>query len=197
MTHRTQKIPNSRLTRRSFGLSWRRAATAALMVGMLGLSACGGSDDSDADADAGAGGGSPAAAGSDSQQDRAQVRLTECLREQGIDLPDPQHVGGPPEIQEELDEALAGPCKEFQDDAFGDVSEEEQSEIQDQVTQFTTCMRENGADIPDFEHGAGPGGPPVEIDQDDPVVRKALEACQDELPRFGPGGQFGPGAAGQ
>ncbi len=172
------------LTHRAFGArGWRAAATVALMAGALGLSACGGSD---SDSDAEASGGSTAA-GSDAQQDRAQVRLSECLREQGIDLPDPGHIGVPAENQAQLDEALAGPCREFQDDAFGDVSAEEQSEVQDQVTKFTTCMRENGADIPDFEHGSGPGGPPEGIDQDDPVVRKALKVCQDEIPQFGPG----------
>lgn len=174
-------------TQRDFDATgWRAAATVALIAGVLGLSACGGSD-SDSDAEAGGG---AAPAGSDSQQDRVQVRLDECLREQGIDPPGADHGGGPPdpETQEQLEEALAGPCSEFQEEAFGDVGAEEQSEVQDQVTKFTTCMRENGVDIPDFEHGAGAGGPPVQIDQDDPVVQKAMQACQDELPQFGPGG---------
>ena len=176
------------LTHRSFdGTSWRAAAAVALMAGVLGLSACGGSD---SDADAGgnstpAGSGSPA--GSDSKQDRAQVRLDECLREQGIDPPDADHGGGggPPENQQQLQDALEGPCKKFQTDAFGNASEEEQSDFQDRLTKFTSCMRKNGVDIPDFEHGSGA---PPEIDQDDPATRKAFEACQDELPQFGPGG---------
>lgn len=163
---------------------WRAAATVALMAAVLGLSACGGSD-SDAEADGGS-----AATGSDTRQDRAAVRLDECLSEQGVELPDPEdHAGGgPPPDQQRLDEALEGPCKEFQKDAFGESTDQEQSEFQDRLTKFTSCMRENGADIPDFEHGSGA---PPEIDQDDPAVRKAFEACQDELP------QFGPGAAGQ
>ena len=145
---------------------------------MMGLSACGG-DDSDADA-----GGSDATAGSsDSQQDRALVRLTECLRDQGIDVPDNfgQAGGGPPPDvdQAQMREALEGPCQELQADAFGDFSGDEQTEFQDRLTKFTACMRENGIDIPDFEIGSGP---PPQIDQDDPAVQKAAKACQDVLP---------------
>lgn len=104
-THRKRGDATSLSTRRAFDAKrCSAAAIVALMAGVLGLSACGGSD---ADSDADAGGGSTTAS-SDSRQDRAQVRLAECLREQGIDLPDPGHVGVPPENQAQLDEALAG-----------------------------------------------------------------------------------------
>jgi len=170
----------------------RRYTALALVVPMLGLGACGGSD-SDSEATAG-----------ESEQDRGQVRLQECLREQGLDVgngPGPGGGGGggnrpSASDREKLQKALEGPCKKYRDEAFGDVSAEDRQEFEDAQTKFSACMRENGVDLPDFEPGGG-GGPPPDIDRDDPKFQDAAEKCSDELPRGGPGGPGGPGGDGE
>ena len=177
-------------------LTWSLLAVA---LSALSLAACGGSDSDSATAASGSSSGSDA-----NERDAARVRLTECLRENGVDVPDPGQRGGPgqgggrPDFdREELQEALEGPCKEFRDDAFGDISEEDRQEFQDAFQAFAQCMRDNGVDLPDPGQGGGPGagGPPGRgggIDMDDPDVQAAQEKCRDKLPQGGPGGG-GPG----
>lgn len=163
----------------------------------LAVAACGETDS------AGSDGSSGGASGSSNDQDAARVRLQECLREQGIDLPEggPAAGGGggngqPPDIdREELQQAMEA-CDEFRDEAFGDITEEDRQEMQDAFAKFAQCMRDEGIDLPDIEPGGGgpPGGGGNQLDMDDPDVQAAIEQCQDELPQGGPGGGPGPGA---
>ena len=161
----------------------------------LAVAACGETDS------AGSDGSSAGASGSSNDQDAARVRLQECLREQGIDLPEGGPGGGgggdgePPDIdRDELQQAMEA-CDEFRDDAFGDITEEDRQEMQDAFAKFAQCMRDEGIDVPDFEPGGGgPPGGGNQLDMDDPDVQAAIEQCQDELPQGGPGGGPGPGA---
>jgi hypothetical protein len=169
----------------NFGGTMARLACAlALGVSAAGLLACGG----------GAASSSPSA-DSGGNDDSGQVRLQSCLRKQGIDVPEPGQGGnnGPPANfdREKVQQALEGPCKQYQQAAGGNLSQQDQSELQDRLTKFTSCMRKNGVDIPDFTPGQG-GAPPQQIDQNDPKVQKATEACRDQLPQGGPGGPGGP-----
>jgi hypothetical protein len=167
----------------------RCATIIALFMASLLVVACSGSDSSKASA---AGNSS----GSSDAQDTARVRLTDCLRKQGIDVPSNPGQGGgggPRNIdRDKLRQAMQGPCKKYQQKAFGNVSQQDRAEFRDRLTKFTSCMRKNGVDIPDF--GAQGGGQqPAQIDQSDPAVQKATKACRDKLPRGGPGGGAGPG----
>lgn len=175
-----------------------RRGGLVLATGMsaLVLAACGGSDGgSDAAAS-----GANASSSSSNDRDTARVRLQQSLRENGVDLPagGPGGAGGGGGRQlsdsdrEDLQEALQGPCKDLQQNAFGDISEEDRQEFQDAFQEFSSCMREQGVDIPDIRPGQG--GPPAGgggIDMDDPDVQAAQEKCRDKLPQGGPGG--GPG----
>lgn len=165
-------------------------ATSLLILLLLScafaLGACGGSGSDESSAGSGSGG----ASSSGGDDDRGRVRLTECLRKQGIDVPDSPGQGGGGgggnADQQKIQEAMQGPCKKYQQQAFGNVSEDDRSKLQDQMTKFTSCMRKNGVDIPDAT--AGQGGPPGgNIDQDDPQVQKATKACRSQLPQGGPG----------
>ena len=159
----------------------------------LAVAACGETDS------AGSDGSTAGASSSSNEQDAARVRLQECLRDQGIDVPDGGPGGGgggdgqPPEIdRDELQKAMEA-CAEFRDDAFGDITEEDRQEIQDAFAKFSQCMRDEGIDVPELQPGGGgPPGGGDQLDMDDPDVQAALEQCRDELPQGGPGG--GPGA---
>ena len=177
-----------------------------ILVSLLVLAACtlavAGCGETESSGSEGTSGG---ASSSSNDQDAARVRLQECLREQGVDLPEggPGQGGGdgdePPDIdREELQEAMEA-CDEFRDDAFGDITDEDRQEMQDAFAKFAQCMRDEGLDIPDIEPGGGgpPGGGGNQLDMDDPDVQAAIEQCQDELPQGGPGGGPGPGPGGQ
>lgn len=164
-----------------------RAYTPFVAALALALAGCGGDTKS-----------STTTGGGDNS-DEGRVKLTQCLRDNGIDVPDNAGAGGGPgggggqDIdREKMQEVMQGPCKEFQTGAFGDVSDEDRQEMQDAFQKFSQCMRDEGVDMPDAAPGSG-GGPPAggnQIDQDDPKVQAATKACQSELPQGrGPGGQ--------
>lgn len=172
----------------------RRTAALLLCAGSLTLAACGSSDEEGSGSSTS---GAAAGASSDANdRDTARVRLQECLREQGIDLPDTLGSGGAPPAdldRDAIQEALQGPCEDVAQGAFGDISEEDQQEFQDQFQEFRQCMEKEGVEVPDFQPGQGP--PPAgDFDPDDPDVREAMEQCQGSAPnvgRFGGGGQDG------
>jgi len=171
----------------------RRTAVLLLCAGSLTLVACGSSDDGGTSAGSSSSGGSS----STNDRDTARLRLQECLREQGIDLPDNLGGGGAPPTdldRDAIQEALEGPCEQQASGAFGDISEADQQEFEDQLQEFRQCMEDQGVEVPDFRPGRG--APPAGggFDPDDPDVQEAMERCQDSAPtrgRFGGGGQDG------
>jgi hypothetical protein len=128
-------------------------------------------------------------------QDAARVKFTQCMRDNGVDLPDnPGQGGGAAAIanvdRTKLQDAFKA-CQKYQQAAVGDISASQRQSFRDAFTKFAACMRQNGVEIPDVGAGNGPpaGGFP---DRSDPKVQAATKACQDKLPQGGPGGG-GPG----
>jgi hypothetical protein len=139
-----------------------------------------------------------------SPQDAA-LAYARCMRENGVDMPDP-HVetsangdvkidqrGGAPVAKEKM-EAADKVCQHFLAAAGANGPAQQMSaEDQDKVLAFAKCMREHGVDMPDpdFTGGGvrmqvgtgtqnnasgGKGGP------DDPDFQAAQEACGSLLP---------------
>lgn len=151
----------------------------------------------------------PSAAPSGEPVDFQQAMLdyAQCLRDNGIDVADPQFdANGRPQFG---DGAGGGPfgdidrsSPEFQaaEEACGDlragvqreVDPVAQAERQAQLLAFAQCMRDEGIDFPDPQLGAG-GGPGfgggrfAELDLQSPEVQAALEVCQADFGGFGPG----------
>jgi hypothetical protein len=163
---------------------------AFLAVGFCAasLAACGGSE-----AESSSGAPSSSSSQGSGDEDAGRVRLQQCLRENGVDVPDnPGQGGGGASIdRDKLQEALEGPCKEFRSEGFGNISEEDQQEMQDRFQEFSQCMRDEGVEVPDITAGGGPPGGGERLDQDDPDVQAAMEKCQGELPQGAPGGPGG------
>jgi hypothetical protein len=157
----------------------------ALLAICGSLVACGGSGEAESSS-----GSSSSAGGGD--QDAGRVRLAQCLRENGVDVPDNAGSGGgggAPDIdRDKLQEAMNGPCKKYQTEAVGNVSEEDRLQMQDSFQKFSQCMRDNGVDVPDIGSGDGPPAGGGGIDQDDPDVQAASKKCQSKLPQGAPGG---------
>ena len=179
-----------------------RATTIALGLSLLVIAGCG--------AAKGESGSSRA------DSDEARLKFAQCMREHGVDVPDPQPGGGPitfgdrdagpgqggpqtagPLSDPQGQEAMKACQKELGDAAPQPPSAAEQQEMQDAALAFAQCMRDHGVDMPDPQFKSGPGGGALiqqggpNADPDSPTFRKAQEACQDKLPT--PPGGGGPG----
>ena len=131
--------------------------------------------------------------------EQARLAFAECMREQGVDMPDPQpgqagiKIGGPDSDfdpgQPGVEEAMAA-CEDEMPELPADaVSPEQQEEFRDQALAFAQCMRDHGIDMPDpqfegsgkvrmtMQKGSGPG-------PDSPLFEQAQEACQGEMPKM-------------
>ena len=161
----------------------RSHITALLAVAALSLAACGGDDDAGA-----AGGEQP-----DRSTRQAMADFAECMRENGIDFPDPG-TGGDRAVRVDGDREDIRAAEEACADLRAkieppDLSDEQQAELKQAALAHSRCMREHGIDFPDPQFGADGGAtielaPGGEVDPDDPDFRKADEACKDELPQL-------------
>ncbi|MGP4113938.1 hypothetical protein ACTWP5_23880 [Streptomyces sp. 4N509B] len=180
---------------------WRLAVVPALVLSVgTGLTACGGGDggDGDGNGDSGAFGAAGGGAGGGSRQDMAENVLAwyDCMRENGVDLPDPDPnnpairlpEGGAndPEVR-----AAQEACQDELPGGGPGNGEPLTAEQLDQMREFTACLRENGVDIADPD-ASGMLTMPEGIDPQGPEFQTAMGECQEfaaGLPmRFGPPG---------
>jgi hypothetical protein len=157
--------------------------------------------------------GSPGASASPtaSQDPRdAFLAYARCMRENGVDMPDPKFdeggdgsigfsVGGGTRPDKAEYEKADKACRQHLEKAISNMKPPELTpEEEEQLLQFARCMREHGVDMPD--PGAGGmifGGPAAasgdKPDVDDKDFQAAQEACADLLPgRGGEKGRDGP-----
>lgn len=159
-------------------------------------------DDTDAP-DGTAAPGSDAADGAPSSDpEQAMLDYAECMRDNGIDMPDPEFTGdggmvmtmgaaaegeGPdPEEYEAADEE----CAHFMEAARSniEIDPEEQAEMQEQMLEYAQCMRDQGIDMPDpqFDENGGMTMQVGEPGDEDPGPRadeefaEANEECGQE-----------------
>lgn len=165
------------------------AASAAVVLAGLTLTACGGGEES-------AGAGSSGATGGDggrAELERAALRHAECMRKQGIDVPDPQpgeggiilsgpRSGGDPDAQQRA----AKKCeKHLRNVPPPKLSDEQKTVMRDAALEHARCMRSQRIDFPDPKFDGG--GVSVKIGEgfnpSDPRVRQAERKCRKLLPR--------------
>jgi hypothetical protein len=159
----------------------RPLAAALLALSALGLAACG--EDT------------PSAAGSAESKDKArqaELKFASCMREEGIDMPDPSadgkrvfKVGGDSGISPEEFERASKACEKYRKGIRPELTEEEQQEFKENALAHARCMREHGIDFPDptFDAEGGarvrlPGGS-GKLNPEDPKFKAAEEACGD------------------
>jgi hypothetical protein len=143
-----------------------RVSTAVVILGVL-MTACGDGDDTtsggDPDQDVASLGSEPdapvgsevTASSAPADPEEAQLAFAECMREHGVDLPDPGAEGGiaievTPETEDEMNAAMEE-CQPLLENARGAIEPdpEQEAEMREQVLEFTECMREQGIDMPD------------------------------------------------
>lgn len=191
----------------------RRLAAVLVLGGMLAGCGGGGGDEDDGvasidesaaadesddqdDEDTSGGGGRI----DDSEMQDAMLEYAQCMRDNGIDMPDPEFEegggislgidseGGPDPESEEF-KAAQEECEPIIEEVRPDVqlSPEEQAEMQDQLVAMAECMRARGHDMPDPQVDDGGGvritrgapddegaGPPDEQFEQD------MEECGEE-----------------
>jgi hypothetical protein len=181
------------------------AVLALGLVPTLGLAACGGRGGGDGVATLGgeaAGGdrdedGSGDAPSPEDAQD-AFRDFARCMREHGVDVPDPQTsedggvvFGGPatdggeragPGVDDEDFRAADEACREHLDGVVGDTPPELDPEteraLQEHALEFAQCMRDARIDFPDPQFGdSGGGGFVVELPEGS--VTSEFEAAQE------------------
>jgi hypothetical protein len=150
------------------------------------LTACGGADEE------------PASSTEDANR-TALLEFAQCMREHGVDMPDPQFEGGrvtmtqrggrdtSPEKMRAAEQACAKYRDKVKPPEGREPSDAQQAEFREQALAHAKCMREHGIDMPDpqFEENGvrmqvGPG-----IDPESQEFKDAQEACRDTLPEGG------------
>jgi hypothetical protein len=167
----------------------RPFAAALLATGALAVAACGEEQ----------AGGAADSADRQSEAREAMLAHARCMRDHGVDVPDPQFDGGrvmqrgpdenaSPQKVREAEEA----CRKYLDEIEPpELSEEEEQEFKEAALAHARCMREHGIEnFPDPTFGEDGRaelriGKGTGIDPNDPEFEEAQEACRDELPELG------------
>jgi hypothetical protein len=163
----------------------RPVAAALLALSALALAACG--EDT------------PSASGSAPSEEevrQANLKFASCMRDNGVDMPDPStdggrtefklKVGGDSGISPEKFETATKACEKYRKDIRSQLSEEDQQRFKEQALAHARCMREHGIDFPDptFDAEGGArvrlrGGSGGKLNDEDPKFKAAQEACGD------------------
>jgi hypothetical protein len=160
-----------------------------LLILLLAAAACGGgNDDDDGVASLGDGSGTTTGSTTTGEQDSQQslVEFAECMREHGVDMPDPDADGRMTFRQRPGDEKkyedAQRECQDLLPQGEGPrLSEEDQQVMQEAALAFAKCMRAEGVDMPDPTFGEGGGLQlqlPRGVGPDDATFRAAQKKCQ-------------------
>jgi hypothetical protein len=168
-----------------------RVTMAALpLLCALTLTGCGAEEDGGTGV-ASAGGTSSAArdgGGEELSRDEMTAKFAQCMRENGVDMPDPEPGKGiqlkvGPETSQETVQAALEACREYNPQENGSAQADPAREAA--VREFAQCMRDNGVEaFPDPD----PGSPGIKITGEvgkDPDFQTAQQACQELLAAAG------------
>ena len=179
------------------------AAAAALALG-----ACGNSND---------GGGAGSGANRQDKAFEGALKFSQCMRQHGVDMPDPQRVGtggikltgGKMNPNDPKTKSAQSACQKYMQIGGGEtIDPAKRAKLQEAALNFARCMREHGVDMPDpklagnggltFQsksgsaakrsNSTGPRGG-LGVDPESPKFKAADQACNHFLgDGKGPGG---------
>ncbi|MCP4966285.1 MAG: hypothetical protein GY926_13765 [bacterium] len=177
----------------------KKQVWTGLVLLTLIAAACGGDDSSDAVASLEGVATTTSTAPVEDELDDDEAAVLEfaaCMRDGGIDFPDPVvdsngNVGFDllalrdlADVDQTEIEAAFEPCAPFLQGVNFGFDRVFETEFQDELVEFSACMRANGFDMPDPDFSAltGTGQLYPEFDLDDPDFETAFEACEESLP---------------
>ncbi|GAB3460491.1 hypothetical protein [Actinophytocola sediminis] len=160
----------------------RKWITAGLLL--VAMTGCGSAEPVDDSGKVASAGGTESESGSPTPKagDDAGLQYTKCMRENGVDLPDPEPgkspvvVDGPPDSKEHR--ALTA-CKQYLPDG-GEPAQITPEEL-DQLRAYAKCMRDKGVEMPDPEPDGSMSGPAM-TGADAEKLAAADQACQSLWP---------------
>jgi predicted small secreted protein len=177
----------SDLSRRTTMRLTRMTLAALPLLCALTLTGCGSDEGGGADV-ASAGGTSSAAAdggGEELSRDEMNMKFAQCMRENGVDMPDPEPGKGVqlkvgPETSQETVQAAMEACREYspQENGGGKGNPEQEAAFRE----YAQCMRDNGVEAFPDPDPSNPGMMKItpEIGED-PDFQTAQQACQEKL----------------
>jgi hypothetical protein len=152
----------------------------------------------------------------DADAQQAMLDFAACMREHGVDMPDPQFgdggggtftagVQGDSELDKgKLDEAQKA-CQSYLDKVKSNAKPMDPAKVEEEkqkLLAFAQCMRDHGIDFPDPQIDTSGGGLQVQLggpgmDPNSPGFKEATEACSKDagLPGVGTAGGGGDGAS--
>ncbi|HEU5156507.1 MAG TPA: hypothetical protein VFU43_05885 [Streptosporangiaceae bacterium] len=167
----------------------RKMALAVVVPAVFGLAACGGQGGDDGGGVASADGGTaaPSASASPSQSldpRDAALKFAQCMRENGVDMPDPGANGriqirANPGNRAKVQAAMKK-CQHFMQG--GRLGNPDDPQVRDRMLKFAQCMRQHGINVPDPKPGEG-----IQLRLDKGSQAK-LRAAQEACRQYAPGG---------
>ena len=168
--------------RRRTGVVRGAAAAVGLTLALL-TGACGGGSE---EGSSGTGNGQGSSASSNNDPQKAFLAYARCMREQGINMPDPDPSNGVVfnAADRSIDrDALAkaeSQCKKHLEGVTVDNADGDDAEMQDRMVKLTQCLRQRGFNIPDpqpVDSGGAPSQAEPDFDLNDPNFKKAEREC--------------------
>jgi hypothetical protein len=167
----------------------RLAGLAGVVVAVaLAVAACGGDNKTRGVASLAGATPTTSAGNANSGKGQAALNWARCMRQHGINLPDPkfdawghsqQQLPSGAQTKSPKFKAADQACQKYLPN--GGASEKPNPQEQQQMLQFARCMRQHGiADFPDPDNGhfQWPGSP----ERDTPKFKAAQQACERAVP---------------
>ena len=166
----------------------RLLAAAALATAVLTVAACGGGTPLS--------GGTGSTKGPSAEMRTALLDFARCMRQHGVDMPDPtfsdggarvEQRSGPGKLTPEQQKSAEQACKKYREKIKPPaMSDADKEKFKQEALARSRCMREHGIDMPDPTFNAD-GGAELKIKKesgirpDDPKFRAAQRACMPEM----------------
>ncbi|GII91802.1 hypothetical protein [Sinosporangium siamense] len=172
----------------------RTLALITVVFPVLALAACGSEQQGTGVASL-AGTGVAASASPSPTTSSDPLKFARCMRENGIDMPDPDgrpkvNFGGA-EVNKEAFAKAQKECGKYMAGGMG--ADRSDPKVRDRMLKFAQCMRENGVNMPDpsEEGGMMRRG---DVNPESETFKKAMEACRQQASPRGKDENPAPGS---
>jgi hypothetical protein len=163
-----------------------------LLALALAVAACGGGDKGGGVASLGDGKATATtAAGGSSDPVQADLAFARCMRQHGVNMPDPKpEAGGRTEWQlpsgmrkdDPKFKAARQACRQYREN--GGQAQRPSPQQQQEMVAFARCMRQHGINMPDPTPDGRVDMRGIGVDSDDPKFKAAERACPGFRPKY-------------